>query len=98
MFEGAITPPLAGNEGAAGLRRVDWHELVARLSAARDLRSALARPVGRASFAPDSAAGLTRGVDGERGVNRDALACSKRHHAIRAGGAAEAAAGDRELQ
>jgi hypothetical protein len=98
MFEGAITTPVAGSEGGAGLRRVDWHELVARLSAARELRAALALPVGRASFAPNSAAGLTLGLDGERGVNRDALACSKRHEAIRAGGAAHAAAGDRELQ
>jgi hypothetical protein len=98
MFEGAITRPLAGSEDAAALRPIDWHELVARLSAARELRAALVRPVGRASFAPDSAAGLTAWVVAERGVNRDALACGKRHEAIRAGGAAEAAIGDRELQ
>ena len=97
MFEGAITSPLARGEGAAGLRRIDWHELVARLSAARELRAAFGKPVGRASFAPLGEPALAGSPVGERGVNREALACGKRRDAISAGGAAHAAFGDREL-
>lgn len=97
MFEGAFTSPPAGSDAAAGLRRIDWHELVARFSAARELRAALARPVGGASFAPLSEAGLSKSPDEERGINREALASGKRRDAISAGGAAQAAIGDREL-
>ena len=95
MFEAAINRTLGGRDPAGGLRALDWHELVARLAAAREVRAVIARAPGSGSFAPHSAAGLSAS-DGEPGVNLDALACSKWPEAMIAGTAPGAATGDRE--
>jgi hypothetical protein len=95
MFEAAILPVAATSRGA--LRPLDWGELVARLAAARDLRTLLLRSAGHpASFAAGAATLLAGG--GEPGVNLDALGGGKAAAAINAAAAGEAVMGDQGIQ
>ena len=84
MFEGK--PPHSGpfsSPASAGagedLRAVTWSDLVARLDAVRDLRSAMRSPEGEgeASFDPGSARHIAALCDGKPGVNLDDLVNGK---------------------
>lgn len=84
MFEGKIpsaesrTPHLDGNEQGGELRPVSWGDLVARLAAARELRSALHEELhSDASFDPDSARRLAARGDCKAGVNPEDLVNGK---------------------
>lgn len=99
MFEAAISPCVADAGSPGALRTLDWGELVARLSAARDLRAIFARAAAApASFAPLAASELVVRAHGERDVNPDALAAGKAPRATAFAHAAQAEFGDREGQ
>lgn len=77
MFEASLIAAQPAIDSSGGLRPLAWGELVARLTAAHDVRALLARPNRMGgSFAPLVATGLVRGR-GERGVNLEALASGK---------------------
>jgi hypothetical protein len=74
MFETVILPYRgeAGVEGA--LHPIDWAGIVARLSAARDLRALFARPDYQGGgFAPHTARGIAGIPGNERSINFAAL-------------------------
>jgi hypothetical protein len=77
MFEAAyLSEATAAPAGA--LRSLDWGELVARLSASRDLRAVFAPPtVCGGGFVPQTAAGIASEAAREPGVNLGALATGK---------------------
>ena len=78
MFEAAIRMPTVDPAAESGLRAIDWAEIVARLGAARDLRTVLGRAPGAGGgFVPDAAAGIARHALGERSINLGALAAGK---------------------
>lgn len=84
MFESKLTPAAAAQAAETGaMRAFEWHELVARLAAARDLRGVFAgsRVDSRASFAAGAARALAPGGSddwGDKGyVNPDALGAGK---------------------
>jgi hypothetical protein len=101
MFEGK--PPHSGpfpspdfTGAGEDLRPVTWSDLVARLDAVRDLRSAMRASggEGEASFDPGSARHIAALCDGKPGVNLDDLVNGKaaggiscRHQEGAAGGA-----------
>ncbi|MXO75514.1 hypothetical protein GRI40_09830 [Altererythrobacter aerius] len=76
MFERPIINSVAAASGchepeAGALRALDWHELVARLSAQRDMRALFARPCAAGgSFAPGAAAGIATHADHRDGCQR----------------------------
>lgn len=97
MFETVIALPSGKAPADGALRALDWQELVARLSATRELRELFARPVVQGgSFASRAAAGIPRHDEGERGVNLGSLTCSKRADATTAAAAYRADHGDRD--
>ncbi len=101
MFEAAIQP--ATLDSGAILRPLDWGELVARLSAARDMRALLTRPTSDASsFGARALAGLPHdslgGDQGEPGVNLDALGPMKPLATIQATTVHNVADGDQGTQ
>jgi hypothetical protein len=79
MFEGKILQPGLQDEAVDGadagetLRPLNWHELSARLCAARDFRRIVGGGAGAASFNPSSARHLallgTALGDGKPGIN-----------------------------
>ncbi|GGE02923.1 hypothetical protein GCM10011515_23170 [Tsuneonella deserti] len=96
MFE-AVSLPDADFRSQGALRTLDWSEIVARLSATRDLRAVLARPVGAGGgFVPEAAAGIAGAVEGERGVNLPALAAGKGAGVTIAAAAPWVGCGDRD--
>jgi hypothetical protein len=98
MFEGKIIKPVTEPATPGALRAFDWQELVARLSAARDVRAMFARPlVAGASFHPQFAAGIAASPHDEPPVNFAALACVKWPAVTGRGSADKAGIGDREL-
>lgn len=97
MFETIVKPASAPSGGA--LRPLDWGELVARFSAQRDMRAALARPCDSdASFAGRAKVGLLTNQHGERAVNLDALGGVKSLAAITAATEVTVANGDQGTQ
>ncbi|QIG54290.1 hypothetical protein G6N82_09150 [Altererythrobacter sp. BO-6] len=100
MFDTRLTIPeqQAGSQGKA-LRAFGWHELTARINAARDLRQVLREDTCllTASFG-DAAAGYFSGSgQGKRSVNPDALGAGKACDGMEPGSQGEAATGDREI-
>ena len=84
MFEGKIpsaearTPHLGVKEQGSELRPVSWGDLVARLAAARELRSALHEELhGEGSFDPDSARRIAARGECKAGVNPEDLVNGK---------------------
>ena len=101
MFEKTITSP-AFDAAPAGdaLRTPEWDELVARLTASRDLRRALGESLGagKGSFAC-FAAHEEPGVNGEAVfINPNGLAHGKADGRMIAGAANDAASADRETR
>lgn len=97
MFETAITLPHAQQDATGPLRAIEWHELVARLGAARDLRALFDRPAAQCgAFVPHSAAGIAGLGAREPSVNLAALSGGKWVHATTAAAALEADHGDRD--
>jgi hypothetical protein len=97
MFE-AANPFRAPDYGAdSALRPLGWHELVARIAAARDTRELFARPaLHGGGFVPHAAAGIGRGLTGERGINLGSLSDSKWPDVTRAAAAPTAGHGERD--
>ena len=96
MFEGAILP--AHVQSGTVLRPLNWGELVARFSAARDLRELVSRPLeGGSSFAARAAKGLPHDP-GEPPVNLGALEPMKPLATIDAGTMQNGAEGDQGRQ
>lgn len=99
MFDTRLTIPeqKTGSKGKA-LRAFGWHELTARINAARDLRQVLRQDtcLVAASFG-DAAAGYFNGDQGKRSVNPDALGACKACDGMEPGSEGEAATGDREI-
>ena len=100
MFEGRIPDTDLAGAGVGeredgGLLTVSWAELSARLSAARDLRHALAQksPPEVASFDPAAARRIVRQGNGKSGVNLDALAHGNAKGANNAGISSDAVTG-----
>ena len=105
MFESKLIPVGAAQaEETGALRAFEWGELVARLSAARDMRGvfAAARSDSQASFAGGAARALAPGESAEWGgkgsVNPDALGAGKGPGATTPAAAREAGECDREMR
>jgi hypothetical protein len=100
MFDKRLTipRPRPGSSRPA-LRAFGWHELTARINAARDLRHVLREDSNLfATSFHDAAAGYFADLDqGKRCVNSNALGASKACDGIEHGGEGEAATGDREI-
>jgi hypothetical protein len=78
MFEAAFSPNAVQMAPQGALRALDWAEVVARLTASRDLRAVFARPpVHGGGFVPQAATGIAGPVAGERSINLAALATGK---------------------
>ncbi|MGN3974557.1 hypothetical protein [Tsuneonella sp. SYSU-LHT278] len=101
MFEAAILPAAA--ESGTGLRPLEWGELAARFSAARDVRAHLCRPmIAGSSFGARAATGLphdsSREEYGERPVNLVGLEAMKPLATITAATTHNVAEGDQGTQ
>jgi hypothetical protein len=97
MFETAIALPQAQQDASGALRALTWHEIVARLGAARELRALFARPaVQGGAFAPRSAAGIASAEAREPRINLAALSAGKWADATTAAAAIRADHGDRD--
>lgn len=97
MFETAIALPEAHQDAPGALRAIEWHEIVARFGAARDVRALFARvaPPGGA-FVPQAAAGIAGHRRCEPSVNLAALSAGKWADATTAAAASRADHGDRD--
>lgn len=97
MFERII---IGDSAASGGLRPLDWSELVARLSAERDVRGLFARHGALGGSFAAHAQGITRDASqrgaGERGVNLGSLGSGKRADATTAAAASTADHGDRD--
>jgi len=99
MFEAAISPAIAATGAPEALRPLEWSELVARFTAARDLRAVLVRAGAcAASFAARAEAGLQRFDAGQPDINLGALGGFKTPEAITVATVEEAAKGDQGTQ
>jgi len=97
MYE-AGNPSSAHGDGSEGvLRPLGWHELVARIGAARDTRELFARPtLLGGGFVPDAAAGIGRALADEPGINLGSLNDSKWPNVTGAAATASAGYGERD--
>ena len=80
MFESRITSPATkGVSRSTALRAFGWHELTARINAARDLREELAgdATLMTSSFADAAAGYFAVGEQSKRDVNPNALEAGK---------------------
>ena len=97
MFETAIALPQAQHDAVGALRAIEWHEIVARLGAARDLRALFDRPALQGgAFVPHSAAGIAGEGACEPSINLAALSGGKWADATTAAAATRADHGDRD--
>ena len=89
--------PFEGLDEGDPLRALEWHALLARLAAERDLRQELAGAAGRgdgASFAAAAEAMFDHPPQGAPCVNPDALADGKSNGGITAAAGAQAPEAD----
>jgi hypothetical protein len=97
MFETAIALPQAPHDASGALRTIEWHEIVARLGAARELRTLFDRPALQGgAFVPRSAAGIAGEAACEPSINLAALSGGKWADAKTAAAAIRADHGDRD--
>jgi len=83
MFDSRITPiATKGASQSTALRAFGWHELTARINAARDLRHELSgeATLMTSSFADAAAGYFAFGKQGKRDVNVNALEAGKACH------------------
>ena len=105
MFEGPIkAADLARSEETPILRQLRWTDLVARIAATRDLRTAPNLAADSAEDVPGSFAAFHLGgadtnrlETGQRAVNRDALSHGKLARINPSDAANNAESGDREI-
>lgn len=100
MFETRVTPiEASGRPRGKALRAFGWHELTARINAARDLREVLRQDscLLTASFGDAAAGYFSKGEEGKRPVNPDALEGRKSCHGTEIFAESDANEGDREI-